>query len=158
MDEKELKDTIYQKAIRFIALRPRTEKELRDYLLRKAGEDKEHIALELLKVFKEEGVVDDMAFITWWVEQRSYFKPKGRRVLERELSAKGISRLTITTYFEDNTLDEESLAIDALKKKFRLFASLPAKKQYEKSIRFLLSRGFSWDVAKKAFEQIVTKE
>lgn len=153
MDDKKLFDALYEKCLRYLTIRPRCEKEIRLYLTRKTKEDSESIIEKIIDQLKEEKEINDDAFVTWWVEQRSYFKPKGRSILTSELLQKGVRREVIDAYFEEIPFDETKLATEALLSKTKRFVRLPQKERFEKSMKFLASRGFSWEAAKKAFEE-----
>lgn len=74
-------------AIRFVSFRPRSEHELREFLLNKPNhEDIEKVIARM----GELGYVDDQKFAAWWVSQRTDFKPKGNSFIKMELKAKGI--------------------------------------------------------------------
>lgn len=161
MTTAELIEVLYQKSIRFIARRPRSEKEMREYLAKKTNRYhladlglSDDIIIEAIgNLLKEKNLINDEEFISWWVEQRSYFRPKGERALRAELYKKGIDRALIDEYFEENLIDEISLAIEVLKKKSRAILANPTDTQYKKAITLLIARGFSFETAKKAFEQ-----
>ncbi|MGB9707684.1 MAG: hypothetical protein ACPL1D_02950, partial [Microgenomates group bacterium] len=68
----------------------------------------------------------------------------------------GISSHLIDEFFEQNPLDEEKLAFEALKSKWIYFKNLTEEKKYQKAIAFLLRRGFSFSLAKKTFQKILT--
>jgi regulatory protein len=87
-------------AIRFVSFRPRSEKELRDFLTKKLTTWKVAGEVLLEKVIArmgELGYVDDEKFAAWWVDQRTTFKPKGNRVIKMELAAKGVSTAIISS-------------------------------------------------------------
>lgn len=122
-------------ALRFVSFRPRSEKELRDFLLKKPNHEDVEKVIERMR---ELGYVDDRKFADWWVSQRSLFRPKGKRVIEYELRKKGVT-LNVS-------LDEYTLAKKALAKKSGLWASLPRNEYKKKVYTFLTQRGFSGDV------------
>jgi regulatory protein len=140
---------LLQKCYRFLSLRNRSEKEMRDYLDKKT--QKITIIDNIIDRLKEEGLIDDKKFIAWWVEQRSYFKPKGPFVLKQELLQKGINRDLIDQYFEENKIDELALAKQVLQKKQKTLTKFKKEEKFKKAIELLLRRGFSYDLAKKAF-------
>jgi len=158
MGDKELFEKLLQKCYRFISLRNRTEKEIKDYLSKKAQRYKIQNPNELIdkvvQQLKEEGLIDDKKFIEWWVEQRSYFKPKGTFILKQELLQKGINRDLIDQYFEENKIDELSLAKIALQKKVKVLKELKKEERYQKAISFLVRRGFSFETANKVVQII----
>lgn len=164
MEEKELIELLLQKCYRFLSLRNRTEKEMRDYLQKKTQKNYVHVETghcpvstiinDVINRLKEEGLVDNKKFISWWVEQRSYFKPKGLFVLKKELLQKGINHDLIDQYFEENKIDELKLAKRALQKKAKVLKELKKEERYQKAISFLVRRGFSFETANKIFRII----
>jgi len=148
-------------AYRYLSFRPRTVIEVEKYLQKKAlkylftaGEIA--AALELLK---DQGYLNDLEFIKSFVNSRNLLKPKSRRVLEMELRKLGISQMDIDSFFSNNSTDEDELAQNALKKKIKSLSLIPEeKKRFVKAISFLQRRGFSYDVAKKAYLQLMSRK
>lgn len=150
LNDKELEEVFIEKCYRFITIRNRSEKEVRDYLHKKNCPS--HLVERLITRLKNEDLVDDKKFISWWVEQRSYFKPKGSFILKQELLRKGVAKDLIDQYLQENQLDELTLAKTALPKKIKSWQGLNQEEKHKKAINFLLRRGFSYEVAKKALE------
>ncbi|MFH0979465.1 MAG: regulatory protein RecX [Candidatus Roizmanbacteria bacterium] len=152
--------SLLNKAYFFLKFRPRSEKEVRDYLYKKikskhwSRDDAEKVIEEL----KEEELIDDEKFVDWFVRNRTTLKPKGQRLLTRELKLKGISDELIEKYFLENTIDEESLAFKILEKRWPRYKSLSSQKRFEKACRFLMSRGFNYDLTKKTIADLTNKE
>lgn len=147
---------LINKAYFFLKFRPRSEKETRDYLYKKikskhwSRDDAEKVIEEL----KKEDLIDDKKFVDWFVRNRTTLKPKGQRMLVRELKLKGISDEMIEKFFLENSLDEEKLAFQILEKRWPRFKNLDSRKRFEKSARFLMSRGFSYDLTKRLITRI----
>ncbi len=134
---------LYNKVLSLISRRPRTEKEVIDYLHKhEAGET---LVSSMISRLKERKFLDDKAFITWYIDQRNTFRPKGKTALVAELRQKGISNDLIAASFIEEPIDEMSLAKVAVTKKLRQFARVPEDKRKEKIIGFLSRRGFSWN-------------
>jgi len=72
---------ILDKLLMFATLRPRSEKEVKDYLKRKKSP--ESITEELFKRLNSLELIDDTKFARWWVEQRQAFSPKTKRDFRR---------------------------------------------------------------------------
>lgn len=149
---KRLLDLVY----RFLRIRNRTEKEIRDYLEKKIKKNQRayfspFFINKIINQLKREGLIDDKKFIDWWVEQRNYFRPKGRILLTQELLAKGVAKETVDRYFEENRQDEFFLAKKALEKKLKLFQQLSPLKRKEKIVNFLRRRGFDYQTIEKIF-------
>ncbi|HEX7455992.1 MAG TPA: RecX family transcriptional regulator [Candidatus Nanoarchaeia archaeon] len=160
-------ERLLNKAFRFLSYRPRSEKELRDHLLRK-GKLKEvksepeknqyEISVtEVIRRLKKLGQVDDRAFASWWVEQRTRFKPRGKNLLKSELASKGVGRETIDELVDFNKEDQTQQAMAAAAKKIASYKKLDDKAYRIKLGQFLVRRGFSWEVAKKAVDTLVDK-
>jgi len=122
-------------AIRFVSFRPRSEHELREFLLKKPNnEDIEKVIIRM----RELGYVNDEKFAAWWVEQRTAFRSKGNRIIEFELIQKGVAKNIIL----EALLGRDSLAAakKAISKK-----KIDKKKLYE----YLARRGFDADTISK---------
>jgi len=151
---------LLNKANFYLKFRPRTEKEVREYLYKKiktthwSRDDADKIIDEL----KSQGLIDDKKFVELFVKDRINLKPKGKKLLTYELKKKGIDDNLIENYFFNNVLDEENLALKILKKRWSRFENLDSKKRFEKSARFLLSRGFNYGLVRKTIEICENKE
>jgi len=139
------KSEILDKVYRFLSLRPRSEKEVADYLKKRkiSSSDFEKI----FKILKEQKLVDDWEFVKWWLEQRETFKPKGKIALRAELKQKGIAEEIIEKALAQ--INEESLAKKALAKKAKVYQRLSPEEFFRKISQFLSYRGFSWQTIEK---------
>jgi len=79
---------ISAKLLKFATVRPRSEKEIGDWLKRKKIPTS--LAPGLFKRLRRLNLVDDRQFARWWIEERLEFKPKPERVLFLELRKKGL--------------------------------------------------------------------
>jgi len=101
-------------------------------------------------------LIDDQAFVDWWLEQRATFRPKGKRALALELRQKGIDKELIERALAEK-VDEEELARQAAKTKLRIWSKLPLDVQKEKLVGFLGRRGFTWPILKKILDEVFKK-
>ena len=140
----------------FLKFRPRSKKEVCDYLLKKIK--KRHWSTDdvekAIKQLEEQNLINDKEFVKWFVEQRIRGKPKGKFVLKAELLRFGIPKELIDGYLEEHPLEEEDLAFQALKPKWYRFKNLPSKVRFEKSAAFLSRRGFPFDIIRKTIEKM----
>lgn len=143
----------------YLKFRPRTKKEVRNYLYKKI--EKRHfsrdVADQAIVDLEEQGLVDDKKFVEWFVEQRNRAKPKSQFVLKGELLRFGIAKELIDEYFSTHEQPEEELAIKALQSRWHRFQSLPKKERFEKAATFLARRGFAFDIVKKTIEKLEEK-
>ncbi len=143
----------------FLKFRSRTEKEIRNYLLKKKRFKWDSDIIEsVVSLLKEENLINDKEFVIKLVNERSKYKPKGEFALRYELTKLGIERELIDEYFLENPANEERLAFKALSSKWHVFERLPLKKQFEKAIQFLGRRGFSYEASKNSIAQMHKRE
>ena len=153
MDDIQL---LLNRAYFYLKFRPRTKKEVRDYLYKKIKSRywSQDDAEKVIKILEGEGLLNDEEFTRWFVEQRNILKPKSVFALKQELIRFGVSKDLIERYFETNELNEEKLAEEALSKRWRIFLDLDKKKRFEKAASFLARRGFSFEVIKKTISKM----
>lgn len=139
----------FLRALRLISIRPRSEFELRTYL-RQKGLDEE-ILDDVIQELFDRNYVDDESFALEWIENRSSFRPKGRRILEAELRGKGISSEIIKEALHD--YDEEEAARQVALKAARRFSHLDWENYQKKFLGYLSRRGFPYDLALSLVER-----
>lgn len=154
MDEFE---KFYNKALRFLSFRPRSEKEVRDNLsrkFRKAEFELSEINLIIDKVInklKEQKFLNDEEFAKWWIEQRQTYKPRALWLVKSELKQKGIDLDKIQNS-EISIQDDLIQAKKLVEKKIKKFKNLPKQEIYNKLGRILAQKGFNWEVIKKSID------
>lgn len=160
-------ERLYDKAVRFLSFRPRSEKEIRDNLLQKLrltdkGEEEkknfENSIKEVLKKLQKIGQIDDREFANWWVEQRTRFKKTSPRIIKAELFKKGINKETIEEIFSKSEIDPFQIGLEAAEKKVKSYQKLEPRVFKEKMSRFLASKGFDWEVVKRVVDTLLKKE
>lgn len=177
LSEKQVEDLIFKnefqklldKVLRLISHRPRSEKEVRDYLKKKIWklefgnwkfhkskvDVKKKLIDEVMRALKKQKLIDDKAFVAWWVEQRSTFRPRGKFGLTMELRQKGIDKTIIKKAIDK--VDELSLATKLAQKKLKAYKNLTREEFYQKMTAFLSRRGFSWETIKTVIDEISKK-
>ncbi len=132
----------YQRALEWVLVRPRSEKETRDYLSKKIFEkklDKNYIATTVERL-KEKGYLDDFGFAKWYVENRFVKKGVSSKRLKMELMKKGISLENISEVLDNSERNDEEEILKIIAKK-------RAKYDDEKLIAYLCRQGFSYQLA-----------
>lgn len=138
-------DSALSVALRYLAARPRSERELRSRLRqRNIGDALIDRTVEQLRT---RGLLDDFTFAQYWVDQRVTFRPRSRRMLEMELRQKGINPSTI----EDATLDmdDEAEAYRAAQRRARTLPTDDFESFFKKLVDHLARRGFGYATASK---------
>jgi regulatory protein len=144
LQSQDMVDGAYQRAINFLSYRNRSEKEIRLNLL-KHQIPEDHILFVLNKL-RQNSLVNDHGFAREWVENRNWFKPRGKRALFSELYQKGISNQIIEEVLLD--LDEEELALRYGHQILPKLKHLDKKAFQEKLYGYLSRRGFSYGISK----------
>ena len=153
MDKAQIFERYYNLSLRYLSYRPRSEKEIVDYLTRKKIDEQiQHKIIEKLKTYN---FINDLEFAKFRVEQRVKFKHKPLRAIEFELKQKGIDRDLIDgamAKFEDKNVFDLENAKKLAEKKLDFYRNLDGKKRKEKVMSYLLRKGFSYDTVKKVLD------
>lgn len=150
---------LYARALEYSLMRPRSEREVRDYLYRKTRDTKyksrsgeikeragvsEEITERIFNRLVERGYVSDEQFTRWWIENRNLTKGTSLRKLTSELQQKGVDRKIIEAHMNESARSDE----DELKK---VIAKKRARyKDPQKFMQYLARQGFSYDDIKAA--------
>ncbi len=153
MDQTDDYQKLLNAAFRFVSFRPRSEKEIRDFLekkLKKYNLYAPTIVGKAMDRLTELDYIDDAKFASWLVEQRNLYRPKGNRLLIQELKAKGIQSRYIVT-------DELGNARRAIQKKIPIWKKLSPLAQKKKIYDFLGRRGFAGSTIFRIVDEVVGK-
>lgn len=141
------------KLINLISRRPRSEREIQQYLSKQKIKDNNGI----VETLKNEGYIDDTKFAEWWIDQRVAFKNRSINEIRSELLGKGISKDIIENAIGKADLsDNEVMSIKLLaekKKRLLMHKNLTTEQLNEKIVQFLLRKGFRWELIQKALEK-----
>lgn len=143
---------------KFLAVRPRSEKEIRDNLKTKLDKsdyaEPEKIIIEVLNKLRRYDFVDDEAFTKWWISERQKGKPRGERMLRSELYAKGVPREIIDQAFYKYETPEGEIDKVA-SKKLTSYKNLPEREFRVKMGTYLARRGYDWDEILKVINRLL---
>lgn len=164
--EKDQVERLQNKALRFLGLRPRSEKEVRDHLTYKGklsdiqtSEEKQVYTRSIeraIQKLKDLNYLEDSSFARWWVEQRESFRSASRRSIQLELLRKGITKEIIAEVLESGQSEDEK-AKNVARKKLKIYKSLPQEKLKVKLGQYLARAGFDWETIKKVVDSLVQK-
>jgi len=130
---------LHERALRLLAVRQRTRRELATRLVR-AGFATDEVAAELDRL-QEVGLVDDVRFATEFVEHALDRRLEGRRSVAAGLAAKGLDRALIDDALESAAGDDgDRLARLAQARAGRL-RNLPPEAAHRRLVSFLIRRG-----------------
>ena len=151
---------LYQRALEYSLVRPRSEREMRDYLYRKTlskpvrnqktGEVRMRegvsgdVTQQVLKRLIDKGYVDDRSFAEFWVRNRFMKKGVSSRRLREELSVKGVDRGIVDEVLQDSERNDTDELQKVISKKRARYSD------DTKFMQYLARQGFSYDEIKAA--------
>ena len=161
----------YERALNYVMIRPRSIREIRDYLTRtflypkpkmyvnKAGErivkkkevDKSTVLYMIERVLErleQKGYSDDQKFAEAWVRSRQLTKKSSKRKLQQELQVKGVNSEIITAVLTDDSIDET----ENLKKMIEKKQKQARYQDTTKLTQYLLRQGFTYSDIKTALD------
>jgi regulatory protein len=145
---------LYTRSLEYCLIRPRSSKEMRDYLRKKTfaskyknrkGELKErlgvsqHITDRVLGRLQEKDYVNDEKFANWWIENRHLKKGISHRKLQNELMLKGVDRKIIDKVLNNSMRDETDDLKKVISKKIGKYSD------EKKLIQYLMRQGFRYN-------------
>jgi regulatory protein len=144
----------YDRALRYLSFRPRSQAEVRRNLLA-AGLETDLVEATLARLIAQ-GYLDDAEFARFWVENRQQFRPKGSQALRGELRQRGVDSETVEAALTD--LDPAVSAYEAARPRAVRLAALAQVDPVafrRKLGDFLLRRGFEYEVVKPTVTRLL---
>ena len=159
LEEESQFGKLYTRALEYCLMRPRSQREMQQYLYRKTrprriktGEMRDGVSTELTqRVFDRlaaKGYLDDRKFTEFWVENRNLRKGSSMRKLQSELFAKGVSQdLFNEVLDQSDRTDSDELEKIILKKRRRY-------DDEQKFLSYLARQGFRYDDIKSTLARL----
>ena len=153
-------ETAKQKVMHFLSIRPRSTKEIRDYLARK--EYSADIADSIVAKLESLKMLNDESFARMVARDSLLKKPMGERMLRQVLFKKGVPKSIIDSVIAEFFTPSSELAmavVAAERQQVRAKRSSKAidePRAKKKLLDYLIRRGFSFDTALSATQQILS--
>jgi regulatory protein len=158
LSEAELEKELYNNAVSLLARREHAERELRQKLFRKQSNEKfdgcdsfEGAVSSVLERLKGLGFLSDARYAQMLLRSR-YARGFGPERVRQELQQGGLDNELIALSFEEFEEDWFESALRAREKRFGLGILDQDIKLKAKQVRFLSSRGFSFDQVNYAID------
>ena len=142
LQAEDARERAFQQAILFLSYRARSESEIRQNL--RKHEIPEPVIEQTLDRLRQGGLANDDQFARAWVENRSTFRPRSRRLMAMELRQKGLKDEAVSSAIAE--VNDEVLAYEAAQKKVARYKDLEWNEFRKKLSDFLARRGFSYSV------------
>ena len=140
--DEDARERAFQQAMLFLSYRARSESEIRQNL--RKHEIPGPVIEQTLERLRQDGLANDRQFARTWVENRSAFRPRSRRLMAMELRQKGLAEEAVSSAVAG--VDDESLAYEAAQKRVSRLKGLEWVEFRKKLSDFLARRGFSYSV------------
>jgi regulatory protein len=142
LQAEDARERALQQALLYLSYRARSESEIRKNLQK--HEIPEAVIEETLERLRSNKLADDDQFARAWVENRSNFRPRSRRMMALELRQKGLDDEAMRSALAN--VDDEALAYEAASKRAARLKGLERSEFKTKLSGFLARRGFSYSV------------
>lgn len=139
-------------ALRLLSERPRTEREIRDRLKRKAYSTE--AIDQAVATLDGWGYLDDAQFARMWVANREAHRPRGERLLSQELWQKGVGKEVIAETLGEAEIDERAGALGVAQGRMKSLASLEPAVAKRRLAAFLGRRGYGYGVVKSVVDEV----
>jgi len=138
------------RAYHYLNYRPRSEAELRQQLHQQGFENT--VVEEALSKLKEQNLVDDLAFARSWRDARLSFRPKSKRLIERELKDKKVAAEIIDETTKD--IDDENNAYKLGRGRLPGLAHSDYHEFRRRLSNYLHYRGFAYEIIKRVINAL----
>ncbi|MBL8180964.1 MAG: RecX family transcriptional regulator [Blastocatellia bacterium] len=147
------------RAVRLLAAKPRSVRELRERLLEKLWTNDE-IVDDVIEKLKEYKYLDDDQYARDVAVSKLRQKPQGRRKLQMSMSQKKLDKETVETAIEEafEKIPESDLIEKAIEKRLRLKGKPETREDLKKFYDHLLRQGFGFDLIREKVSRIDNKE
>lgn len=138
-------DKAYYNALRYVAMRARSEWEIETYLQRK--EVDKDAAAEIIRRLKSAGLLNDLDFARAWVSGRRALKSTSKQRLRQELLQKHVPSDVIDQVLAEDETDERQALRELVEKKRRRYPD------EQKLMAYLARQGFRYDDIKSVLSE-----
>jgi len=142
--EEGMQQEAFDKGLTYVSKNLKTKKQVKDYLLGKGYPEKSVWAC--VDKLKEYGYIDDVAYSKRFIESTK--NTQGKRLIEYKLMQKGVKKEDIEKAFLQLDITFESEALNVAKKHLR--NKEITKENLQKTYRYLIGKGFSYEETSKA--------
>jgi len=151
MDPEAEKKRALSRAYRLLAIRARSGEEMR-LALRRAGVE-DAVIEEAIAHLESQSLIDDRAFAADWARSRMQSRPRGKRLIEHELRAKGIPDEDAAT--ATSGIDDEATALTMATRRAELMGGLDRQTFIRRLANYLLTRGFSRETVSRTVSAVL---
>jgi regulatory protein len=150
LKQAHIKSKCYNCSLKYLAVRPRSIHELREYLIKRKGYSSEVVDYAIGKL-RAQNYLNDTDFARLWIKNRLNLAPRPLSVIKMELLKKGVDKDIIDEALKQIDSDMELIGICELANKRYRQAKYQDK---QKLTEFLARRGYKYSLIQQAFEKL----
>jgi regulatory protein len=151
LKQQDTAEVAYVRALRFLGYRSRSEAEIQRKLTEIGFA--EPVVEATIQRLKDNGFLGDNKFAQEWIENRTTFRPRSKRMLASELRQKGVDEEVIEQALAE-TEDEQVLAYQSATKYARRLAGMDWETFRKRLGEHLSRRGFSYGTIVPVLRQV----
>lgn len=155
IENAELEHSVKSLALKFRSYRPRSKKEIVEYLHKKDFD--ETLISKAIEYLESMKLLDDEEFARMMCRDKLHLKPVGKQVMKQMLFKKGISspiiQKTLSEFYSPEF--ENELAMKEASKRMKRIASLPSLTIKRRLYEHLMRRGYDSSTCRTIVNQLV---
>ena len=140
------------RAYRLLSIRSRSDQELRRALGR-AGFSESTVE-QVCSQLRQQRLLDDREFAVDWTQSRMQSRPRGKRLIERELRTRGVADEDAAAATSD--IDDDATALALARRRARLMQGLDRQTFVRRLSNYLYARGFSGETVSRAVTAVLS--
>ncbi len=152
LQKEDAEEKAFQNALKVLSYRPRSVHEVQKKL-KENGFD-ETVVHAVLERLRKDGLVEDESFARAWVENRTVFHPRSRKLIALELRQKGVPDEVVQNALASGAMDDETLAYQSAIQYAHRLKRLEWPEFRKKLGAYLLRRGFSFETVSPLVRQV----
>lgn len=158
-DAERSRERTMNRAVKLLAAKPRSIRELRERLLEKLWTN-EAIVDRVIEKLKEYKYLDDEQFARDTALSKLRQKPQGKRRLQQSMSQKKLDKDVVATAIADafEKMPEDGLIDLAIAKRLRLKGKPETREDTKKFYDHLLRQGFGFDLIREKMSEVAKRE
>ena len=156
-DRERSRERTMNRAVKLLAAKPRSVRELRERLLEKLWTNDE-IVDAVIEKLKEYKYLDDEKYARDLAVSKLRQKPQGKRRLQQTMSQKKLDKETVEAAISEafEKLPEDELIDQAIAKRLRLKGKPETHDETKKFYDHLLRQGFGYDLIREKMASIAS--
>ena len=155
IEQTETELLVKSAALRFRSYRPRSQKEVEDYLDKKGFDDK--YIKTAISYLQSQQLLNDEEFARMFCRDRLALKPVGKHAMKNQLFKRGITKQIIEKIIQEcySVDTEEALARKEAEKKFLRVRKLMPIIQKQRIYNHLLRKGYNSSLSRTIINQLI---